>query len=157
MKNKKRILALAMVGIMTLSIGTSSFASTPTLHHQENSGFSLISTVENYITPFGLRRPSTDNVVNLNEKALNFYGEASDSPLYTDNNFKGKSTVAYEIKNNSDKQLTVNLYKANKFFKIKSIKVSGRHTQYGWFEKLDKDTLYHLEFKAPSNFTGKVY
>ena len=96
-------------------------------------------------------------MVDLNEKALNFNGDAVDFPLYINSNFKGKSTVAYEIKNRNDKPLTVNLYKTGKFFKIKSITIPGKHTQYGWFENLDKDALYHLEFKKPANFTGKVY
>lgn len=151
---KKRIASLALVGIMTLSIGTTSFASPS---HHENIGVSLNPPIESNITPFGLGKPNKKNVVNLNDSELTFSGKANVSTLYSNSYFKGKSTISYSITNDSDSRLTVKFYTSNGWFKSKDIIVEANATLEGTVDGFKKDTLYYLTFSAPSDCSGKIY
>lgn len=86
------------------------------------------------------------------------YGEAYNQNLYSNNCFKGVTSISYAIHNASSKQLKVVLRKYTSIGQtsVKTIKISGKSTQYGAFEKLDSTTYYFLDFYPPSNFDGTV-
>lgn len=116
---------------------------------------SISSTYEE-ILPFGLGAPSKDKVVDLNSKALDFSGDANNSTLYTNSNFKGKSTVSYEITNKLNRKLTVKVYKYGDTFAKKTFTISSNSTESGTITGLESDSLYYLGFSAPSDFSGKL-
>lgn len=86
------------------------------------------------------------------------YGEANNQNLYSNYCFKGVTSISYAIHNKSSKQLKVVLRKYTSIGQsaVKTIKISGKSTQYGAFEKLDSNTYYFLDFYPPCKFDGTV-
>lgn len=113
-------------------------------------------TISDDIVTFGLDKPSSSKVKDLNKGQMTFSGNAKGSTLYTNNNFKGKTSIEYSITNDHTKTLTVKLYTSSGWFKTKKIEVAGNATLTGTIDGLDKDTLYYLTFSAPSDFSGYV-
>ena len=109
------------------------------------------------VSVYGLNRPDSSSYVDLMEKKLTFSGNASGSILYTNKNFKGKSTVNYSITNDHEEKLTVKVYTSGGWKKVKTLEIEGEATLTGTIKGLDKDKLYFLSFSAPSDFSGSVY
>lgn len=82
----------------------------------------------------------------------NFGGEASNSTLYTNYKFKGKTSYTITINNNhGSKTLSVRCIGAKGSVKVKAgktgtIKISG----------IKADKTFYISFSAPSNFDGTV-
>lgn len=155
LKNKK-IVATILTVAMAMCMSFSAFAAEPSNEFYNVSTEAPEASAEDIVV-FGLSKPSTDQVVNLNKESLSFSGQANGSTLYTNKNFTGKSTIGYSITNNCDKTLTVKFYTSAGWFKSKQIVVAANATLTGTIDDLDADKLYYLTFSAPSDFKGSVY
>lgn len=142
----------------TLGNSASAFASTTvnvgvTTEHPA----SFEHSIKCEVNPFGLGKPGEKKVENLNDGQMNFAGVASSSVLYTNNNFTGKSTVNYQIKNNSNKKLTIKLYEYGALFlSTKKLTIDPNSTSTGTLYNLCSSKSYYLSFSAPSDFSGYV-
>lgn len=151
---KKKFLGATAAAVMTLSLGFGNFT------FAENVNVSTEPPVvqdQGGVSTFGLEAPFTSQVWNLvDKKQMDFAGAADGSPLYTNNNFKGKSQVSVNIKNFLDKKLTVVLYKQGSFGSVTTITVNPNAELLTSINNLDANGLYYLRFSAPSDFKGYV-
>ena len=104
-----------------------------------------------------LTKPDSSDVVNLTKSQMDFAGQALSAILYTNNHFKGKSTVSYKIKNlNPERKLTVKVYEEGAWFATQTLNIDPSSTSTGTISGLDKTKKYYLSFAAPSHFEGYV-
>lgn len=150
---RKCIGSMIMAVILAVSMSVSVFAAEMPTNKLHN-----VSTVapEESIT-YGLDKPSTDDVVNLNREALTFAGNAQVSTLYTNSHFTGKSRIGYSITNDCDSKLTVKFYTSGGWWNSKKITIEANATLTGTIDGLDANKLYFMTFSAPSDFRGSVY
>lgn len=156
LKNKK-IVATILTVAMAMCMSFSAFAAEPNNELYNVSTEAPEASTEDIVV-FGLSKPSTDKVVDLNNESLSFSGQANGSTLYTNKNFTGKSTIGYSITNKCDTDLTVKFYASGiGLISSKKIVVAANATLTGTIDGLDADELYYLTFSAPSDFKGSVY
>ncbi|MBE7114254.1 hypothetical protein FT641_19470 [Bacillus paranthracis] len=104
-----------------------------------------------------MTKPGSSDVVNLTKSQMAFAGQARSAILYTNNHFKGKSTVSYKIKNlNKKDDLTVKVYAEGDRLATETLTINASSTSTGTISGLDKTKKYYLAFAAPSHFEGHV-
>lgn len=170
MKKLFKIGILTVISMFSLAIGVSAsetveeakinlIESTPNnigVSTEAPIGSALAENSTDEISPYGLGKPSTDNVVDLNDGKMKFSGEAKRSKLFTNNYFTGKSKVSYSITNYNDNELTVKVYTQYGIFATETIKVPANTTSTGTISDLNSSKLYYMTFQAPSDFSGYV-
>lgn len=155
MFKRKKIVSFILMVVMLLSMNLSAVAS-EAFHNDFQNVSTEPPTILDDIITFGLDKPSSSKVKDLKDGKMTFSGNATGSTLYTNNNFKGKTSIEYSITNDHDKTLTVKLYTSPGWFKTKKIEVAGKATLSGTMDGLEKGTLYYLTFSTPSDFSGYV-
>lgn len=158
----KKIFAGTVLGL-SLTLASTVGASASTIEN-ENVGVSTQIPVVNTdsgstggVTVFSIAKPSKDSVKNLNDGKLSFAGSAGESTLYTNSHFKGKSKISYSITNSSATKLTVKIIKSGSLIATKTLTIEPKSTLTGTVDKLNKDSLYYMSFKAPSSYSFSGY
>lgn len=158
MKRYKRFVAGVLLGSMVLNVNIFA-AQVVVTQEKPNEGFSHIKLFQDDkgISTYATYQPSKDDVHDLNDGKMTFYGEANISDLYTDTHFTGKSNITYRIENNHlSEDLVAKIYQYGNPIAKATINVKANTNQTGSISDLDSSKLYYIRFIAPSNFSGYV-
>jgi len=145
------------IGVL-LAIITLMFSGYSKVEAAETSGYNVTKiNLYSGISTDGLGKPDKGTCVNLTSEALTFTGEANVSVLYTNSCFTGKENPLYQIRNYSDSDLKVKVYKSGSLFAVCTITVKAHTLQGGNLSGVSDSDIYYISFSAPSNFSGRVY
>lgn len=158
MKRYKKFVVGILLGSMVLSANVFA-AQVVVTQERPNEGFSHIKILQNDkdISTYATYQPSKNDVHDLNNSKMTFYGEANISDLYTDTHFTGKSSITYRIENNNlSEKLVAKIYEYGNPISKATINVKANTNQSGSISNLDSSKLYYIRFISPSNFSGYV-
>lgn len=153
---KKKIISLMLVCVLAICMKNTSFAEEA---FSDLVNLSPVCPVQDGISVYGTDRPDPNDCVNLNNEALEFSGKANSVVLYTNKCFTGKSTISFEITNNSNSRLTVKFYDTDNDWgwSFDSIVIEANSTSTGTRGGFKADHIYYMSFSYPCDGEGKVY